>query len=131
LYSTEGLVPPVMFFRATPDTATKPLAVTLLSKTPVGETILSLNLADYTVIAKAPTAASGTTLAVGGLPTRRVYFRFDIPSSIIDSSTVIRATLVLNQLPNSALDPTDTIRVLPQVVLAGKVVTDPRSEEHT
>jgi hypothetical protein len=124
-YSTESLVPPAMFFRATPDTTTKPLVVTERSKTPVGEAILAANLADYTVIANAPPAASGTTLAVGGLPARRVYFRFDIPSSIIDSSTVVRATLILNQISNPALDPTDTIRVLPQVVLAGQVVTDP------
>jgi hypothetical protein len=62
---------------------------------------------------------------VGGLPPHRVYFRFDIPSSIIDSATVVRATLILNQVRNSALDPGDTIRLLPQVVLAGKVVTDP------
>lgn len=124
-YSTEGSVPPVLFFRATPDTATARIAVTEHSDTPDGEAIVAANLADYTVIAKSPPAASGSTLAVGGLPPHRVYFRFDIPSSIIDSATVVRATLILNQLPNSALDPGDTIRLLPQVVLAGKVVTDP------
>lgn len=126
IISTEGGVPPIMLFRATPDTATKPLTVTLISKTPVGQAILAANLSDYTVIAKAPPQASPTILAVGGLPPRRVYFRFNIPSSIIDSSTVVRATLLLNQLPNSSLDPTDTVRVLPQVVLAGRVVTDPQ-----
>ena len=126
IISTEGGVPPIMLFRATPDTATKPLTVTLFSKTPVGQAILAANLSDYTVIAKAPPQASPTILAVGGLPPRRVYFRFNIPSSIIDSSTVVRATLLLNQLPNSSLDPTDTVRVLPQVVLAGRVVTDPQ-----
>jgi len=124
-FSTEGGVAPLMFFRATPDTATKPLTVTPFSKTPVGQSILASNLTDYTVIAKAPPATSGTTLSVGGLPARRVYFRFDIPSRIIDSSTVVRATLLLNQIANPALDPTDTVRIVPQVVLAGKVVTDP------
>ncbi|PYO76756.1 MAG: hypothetical protein DMD63_13590 [Gemmatimonadetes bacterium] len=114
IISTEGGVPPIMLFRATPDTATKPLTVTLFSKTPVGQAILAANLSDYTVIAKAPPQASPTILAVGGLPPRRVYFRFNIPSSIIDSSTVVRATLLLNQLP------------MPQVVLAGRVVTDPQ-----
>ena len=124
-FSNEALLPPAMFFRATSDTTTKPLAVNLRSLTPVGEAILANNLSDYTIIAKAPPAASPTTLSVGGLPARRVYFRFDIPSNIIDSSTVIRATLLLNQIANPALDPTDTVRMLPQVVLAGKVVTDP------
>jgi hypothetical protein len=125
-FSTEaGLLGPEMFFRATPDTTTKPLNVQLFSKTPAGQSILAANLTDYTVIAKAPPPASGSTLAVGGLPPRRVYFRFDIPDSIIDSATVVRATLLLNQIGNSALDPTDSIRVVPQVVLAGRVVTDP------
>jgi hypothetical protein len=125
LFSTEGGFAPVMLFRATPDTLTKPLTVTLLSKTPVGESIRAANLSDYTVIAKGPPPASPGVLAIGGLPAHRVYIRFDIPSSIIDSSTVVRATLLLNQLPNTAIDPTDTVLVLPQVVLAGKAVTDP------
>jgi hypothetical protein len=59
------------------------------------------------------------------LPARRVYIRFDIPSSIIDSATVVRATLLLNQLPNNELDPADTVSFLPQVVLAGSAVIDP------
>jgi len=125
IISTEGGSPPVMFFRARPDTTTKPLTVTLLSKTPVGESILATNLMDYTVIAKGPPPAPPSVLSVGGLPARRVYILFNIPSSIIDSSTVVRATLLLNQLPNNAIDPTDTVFVLPQVVLAGKAVTDP------
>lgn len=123
--SAEGGLGPVMFFRATPDTATKPLTVGPFSKTPVGGSILAANLTDYTVIAKAPPPAPPSVLSVGGLPPRRVYIRFDIPSSIIDSSTVIRATLLLNQLPNTGLDATDTVALLPQVVLAGKAVTDP------
>jgi hypothetical protein len=64
-------------------------------------------------------------LDVGGLPPRRVYLRFLIPLNIIDSTTVVRATLLLNQIPNSLLDPGDTVRILPSLVLAGKAVTDP------
>ncbi len=126
LYSREGLVAPILSFRATPDTATKPILVSEFSKTPAGEPIVAANLTDYTIIAKAPPAAPAGVLAAAGLPPRRIYFRFDIPSAIIDSSTVVRATLLLNQLSNNSLDPTDTIRVLPQVVLAGRVVTDPQ-----
>ena len=125
ILSTEALAGPTLFFRATPDTATKPLVVAPFSKTPVGDPFLSAVLVDYTVIAKAPPPAPLTVLAVGGLPPRRTYVRFDIPSNIIDSSTVVRATLLLNQIPNPAIDPNDEVRVLPQLVLAGKVVTDP------
>jgi len=123
--STEGSFGPRMFFRATPDTATAPLTVLPFSKTPVGEAILAGNLSDYTLIAKGPPPAPPSVLAIGGLPARRVYIMFDIPSNIIDSSTIIRATLLLNQLPNTGIDPTDTVAFLPQVVLAGKAVTDP------
>lgn len=125
LISVEGGQGPNLFFRATPDTTTVPQTVAPFSKTPVGESILAANLTDYTVIAKAPPAAPPSLLAVGGLPARRVYIRFNIPDSIIDSATVVRATLLLNQLPNNAIDPTDTILLLPQVALAGPAVTDP------
>jgi hypothetical protein len=116
---------PVLFFRATPDTATKPIAVIPFSRTPADDRILAAVLVDYTVIAEAPPEAPPGVLSVGGLPARRTYFRFNIPDSIIDSSTVVRATLLLNQIPNPALDPNDTLKILPQIVLAGKVVTDP------
>jgi hypothetical protein len=123
--SAEGGFGPNLFFRATPDTTTVPQTVAPFSKTPVGQSILAANLTDYTVIAKAPPEAPPSVLAVGGLPARRVYIRFNIPDSIIDSATVVRATLLLNQLPNTAIDPTDTVLLLPEVVLAGTAVTDP------
>lgn len=123
--SLEGANGPVMFFRATPDTTTKPLTVVPFSKTPAAQSILAVSLTDYTVIAIGPPAAPPSALSVGGLPARRIYILFNIPSNIIDSSTVVRATLLLNQLPNNGLDPADTVLLLPQVVLAGKVVTDP------
>jgi hypothetical protein len=122
---TETLHGPVLSFRATPDTATARIQVTPFSKTPTDNRILSTVLVDYTVVAKAPPEAPPNVLAIGGFPARRVYVRFNIPDSIIDSSTVIRATLLLNQLSNPALDATDTVRLVPQVVLAGKVVIDP------
>jgi len=125
LISVEGGFGPSLSFRATPDTATARLTATPFSKTPVGQSILAANLTDYTVIAKAPPEAAPSILSVGGLPARRVYIRFNIPDSIIDSSTVVRATLLLNQLPNTAIDPTDTVLLLPQVVLAGTAVKDP------
>ena len=123
--SAEGGVGPNLFFRATPDTTTVPQTVAPFTKTPVGQSILAANLTDYTVIAKAPPGAPPSVLSVGGLPARRVYIRFNIPDSIIDSATVVRATLLLNQLPNTAIDPTDTVLLLPEVVLAGTAVIDP------
>ena len=125
LGSTEGGFTPILFFRATPDTATAPLSITPYSRTPANESLVAQRLADYTIIAKSPPEAPPSVLSVGGLPPRRAYVKFDIPSKYIDSSTVVRATLLLNQIPNTSLDPGDTVRVVPQVVLAGPVVIDP------
>jgi hypothetical protein len=123
--AVEGQASPQLSFRATPDTATRPLIVTPLSKTPTDESLVAAHLSDYTVIANAPPRGGPGDLDVGGLPARRVYLRFDIPSSIIDSTKVVRATLLLNQKPNPLLDPTDTVKILPHLVLAAKAVTDP------
>jgi hypothetical protein len=125
IISTEGGAGSVLSFRATADTATPPVTVTQLSSTPTGQSIVAGNLSDYTIIAKAPPLGSPSNLDIGGLPARRVYVRFDIPLNLIDSANVVRATLLLNQIPNSALDPTDTVLLLPVLVLAGKAVTDP------
>jgi hypothetical protein len=123
--SAEGGLPPVLSFRVSADTVVKPVIVNPLSKTPSGNPFVSAPLVDYTVIAKAPPPAPPGALSVGGLPPRRVYMRFDIPSAIVDSGTVVRATLLLNQIPNPELDPTDVVPLLPHIVLAGTVVTDP------
>jgi hypothetical protein len=122
--SAEGGITPLLSFRATPDTTTHPLIVSPVSTTPGDDKIAASHLTDYTVIAKGPPAAPPGALAVGGFPPRRVYIRFDIPANIIDSTTVVRATLLLNQISNP-LDPTDTVFILPQLVLAGPAVTDP------
>jgi hypothetical protein len=123
--SAEGGVTPLLYFRATPDTTTHPLSVSPVSTTPSTDKIAASHLTDYTVIAKGPPPAPPGVLAIGGWPPRRVYIRFDIPASIVDSTTIVRATLLLNQVPNPVLDPTDTVFILPQLVLAGPAVTDP------
>ncbi len=125
IYSAEAGAATRLFYRVSADTAIHPFLFTPYSKTPSGAPILAANLADYTVIAKSPAPAPPTTLNTGGLPPRRVYFRFNIPSVIVDSSTVIRAALLLTQIPNRAIDPQDTVFVTAALVLAGKVVTDP------
>ena len=123
--SAERGAPPVLIFRATPDTTTKPLTVNPLSKTPAEDPIVARALTDYTVIVKGPPRAPLSILSVGGLPPRKVYLRFDIPANIVDSTTVVRATLLLNQLANPPLDPTDTVLIVPELVLAGAPVPDP------
>jgi hypothetical protein len=62
---------------------------------------------------------------MGGLPPTRIYLRFDIPALIVDSSTVVRAALLLTQIPNRTIDPADSVTIAPALVLAAQAVTDP------
>jgi hypothetical protein len=61
---------------------------------------------------------------VGGVPSRRTFLRFDLPSRIIDSTTVVRASLLLTQSPNRRLDQGDSVYLYPVAVLASPAVTD-------
>jgi hypothetical protein len=123
--STEAGAPTRLRFRVAADTAVQPITLAPLSKTPTDDAIVAGNLRDYTVFARRPPPGSASDLEVGGFPPRRAYFRFDIPAILLDSSTVIRATLLLNQLPNALLDPNDSVLVIPNVVMAGVAVGDP------
>ena len=123
--STEAGTPPVLSFRVSADTAVKPLTFQTYSKTPTGSAEQQLAFADFQLVVRTPPAGSIRSLLVGGLPARRTYMRFSIPKSILDSSSVIRATLLLQQLPNAGLGPLDTVSVVTHVSIAGKAITDP------
>lgn len=125
LGSLEGAQTPVLRYDPAPtDTSIDALTVLPLSNTPTNQPQLQSDLADYTVVFAAPPPPGSELLSVGGIPARRAYLRFDVPSRIIDSSTVLRATLLLTQRPNRTIDPTDSILVVPQLVVAGEEVTD-------
>jgi hypothetical protein len=125
VFSEESGVSPRLRFRVSADTVVPPFTINPFSKTPTDDPIAAENLGDYTIFARRPPEGSSADLLVGGIPPHRVLFRFEIPSSIIDSSTIIRATLLLNQIPNASLDPTDTVFIIPGLGLAGAAVTDP------
>jgi hypothetical protein len=125
VYSAESGFPTHLYYRVSPDTTVHPFLLTPYSKTPFGQAVASGHLSDYTIIAKSPAPGPPQTLNMGGLPPTRIYLRFDIPASIVDSSTVVRAALVLTQIPNRTIDPADSITIAPALVLAAKAVTDP------
>jgi hypothetical protein len=94
------------------------------SKFPAEPTIAA-DLADYLLVVKAPPPPAADVLRVGGLPGRRAYFRFDIPSDILDSASVVRATLFLTQQPSPfSPDATDSVGIQQFAVTAGPAVTD-------
>ena len=114
----------ILRFKPAADTA---VSVGRLSKTPTDSTLETLrnDLADYVITAKGLTQPPANTISVGGYPARRTYLRFLLPSHIVDSSTVVRATLTLTQYPmRDSPNALDSLGVYPFAVTAGTVVTD-------
>ena len=111
-------------YRISTDTLIKPIVLAPYSTTPAGEPAIALSLSDYTVLVTAPSNGPRAALNVGGLPAQRVYMRFNIPRAIAESADIVRATLLLTQRPNRAIDPQDTMSILAFISIAGAAVTD-------
>jgi hypothetical protein len=120
---------PRLRFRVSADTTVKPDTVTLNSSTPSDATVAAS-------LALFPVYAAGllppppqTILAIGGINGARSYVRFAIPSIVLDSVQVIRASLELTQVPSRfAGGSGDTVTVLTSTVLARPQVTDVATE---
>jgi hypothetical protein len=122
-----NLTPAEVVFKPAPpgDTAgVVPMYVQPVTYTPINSPLLN-DLGEFLLVVKGSVNAGIPVLAVGGLPGRRIYIRFNLPPAIVDSSTVVRATLELNQIPNPlSPDPHDTAAIWPQAILASSAVTD-------
>jgi hypothetical protein len=70
-----------------------------------------------TFVSDAPQAPD-TMLAVGGSPSARALLRFSLPSRILDSATIVRATLELIPVAPIPGLPTDRARLLGRAVLS-------------
>lgn len=110
--------------RASTDTAATAVTVSPLSQTPLNQSFISGPLTDYTIVLKGQTTNPPNVLSVGGVPSRRTFFKFDLPSRIVDSTTIVRASLLLTQIPNRRVDSKDTVYLYPLAILASPVVTD-------
>jgi hypothetical protein len=117
--------PDSLIFEAT--TATQPDSVRMApySATP-SERFIANDLSDFVIVAqRRPPDTPAAVLAVGGVPGRRSYLRFELPRGIVDSTSVVRATLELTQYPNRlAFRGGDTLSMYPQAVVASEVITD-------
>src|SRR5690606_2941823 len=88
------------------------------SRTPENDLELRQSLTSYMVIREGTEPLSEESLGVGGMPGMRALMRFDIPSSILDSSSIVRATLLLTQHPAPGAVAGDSARLVPVPVLA-------------
>ncbi len=94
------------------------------SHTPISDPRIAVDFTDYNIpVGGSPLPAD--VVGVGGPRGRRIYIRFNLPAAITDSTTVVRATLILNQRAAPTygfID--DSLIVAPQVVVATSEVTD-------
>lgn len=119
-----GLRPQQLSFNV-PGDPVVPRSTGPYSATPAERSVANA-LSDFVIVAqkRAPDAPP-EALAIGGVPGRRGYLRFDLPRGIVDSTSVVRATLLLTQHPNRlAAHGPDSVSVYPQPVVASELVTD-------
>ncbi len=126
-----GLPAVVWYHPTSADTAIKAISASPISATPPDSTSsifpeLRTDLVDYQLVARYAVPPCANAMAIGGVPGRRAYLRFDLPRRITDSSTIVRATLELTQRPALFGDSRDTVNVWPQMVLASPYVSDLR-----
>jgi hypothetical protein len=117
---------PRLTYRVTTDTVIPTDTIFVTSRTPATDaTLASLFSAYPLVVSGALPSPGGSVLAVGGIAGARTFLRFNVPSILIDSVQVVRASLLLQQLPSRvAARNADTIAMLANPVLAGAQVTD-------
>jgi hypothetical protein len=113
-------------YRPFNDTSVHALVMTPASAGPAARSDVQRDLMDYSVVSKSLLPRIPGTMTLGGVPGNRTYMRFTIPSHIIDSSTIVRATLRLQQVPYPFGGALDTVTVNGHVVLAGPNITDYR-----
>ena len=113
-----------LVYDPSPDTLVRALTHSPGSSTPDDNPVIRVDLADYQVVARSTGTSAGSLLGVGGLPAQRTFLRFEVPRRLVDSSTIVRATLLLTQVPNATVDGADSLTLYPQVVRAAVELTD-------
>jgi hypothetical protein len=115
---------PRLRFDVLPSDTAGSLVVLPRSSTPTDRPDVADALGDYTIVLASPAGGTLDAIDVGGLPARRGYLRFDIPRFLLDSVTIVRATLLITQRPERTLDPADKFGVYPRIVTADAAVAD-------
>lgn len=130
LNATSG-TPPVLSF--VPDTDSSQVkTIEPKSTTPSYDSALAQRLLNYPLIVSGTAPPLGEHLDVGGMPARRIFMQFVLPTHIVDSSTIVRATVTLHLLPNTRrgffTSPPDSMGVLAEGIVSTPAVTDPGHE---
>jgi hypothetical protein len=121
-----GEAAPRLTFDPATDTTYAPLDVVPRTTLAGAESDDALRLAYtvYTLTIKGTPPPPPGSLVVGGWPARRTFLEFNIPRAILDSSTVVRADLLLDQRPSISPDARDSVGVQPFITVTNPTVRD-------
>ena len=125
--SANGAGGVALYIYASRDPAADSVRVFPGTASPADPEYLRQYLSDFT-ISTIGSLPSVNTLRVGGLPSHRVLFKFDIPTQIVDSSVVVRASLMLTQKPSTMPDAGTAVSVHIVPIVASSQVTDLHSQ---
>lgn len=123
--AASGAQMPLLFYDPAATTATVRTPFIPVSLTPVTNALVAYDLSDYLVVETSLPSPPAQTFALGGIPGRRAVLRFNLPANIVDSASVVRAQLLLTQLPAPSIQVNDSIRVGGFATAARTTVTDP------
>lgn len=121
-----GAGAPSLRFDPRTDTTYSPLSVSPSTSFAGGTTDVNFAYLVYGLVDRGSLPPDALTLAIGGFPAYRTYLRFALPAVISDSSTIVRAEVLLTQRPSSFANARDTVSILPLVPTATSAVTDIR-----
>lgn len=126
LATSETSVAPQFIYKAAPDSGATIVTLSPRSRTPLLFSTAQASFIDFSIVVQGTPGLAANTMAVGGIPARRPVITFTgIPSALIDSAQVVRATLTLTQLPRPGYLATDTAQLVPLPFVASTAVTDP------
>lgn len=121
-----GAGAPIVQYDPSTDTTYAPLTVSTSTVIANATTDITLAYQAYGIVDRGSTVPERGTLVVGGFPAYRSYLRFNLPTRITDSSTIVRAELLLTQHPSRFTNARDTVAIVPLVPTTTDAVSDLR-----
>ncbi|MFO0074111.1 MAG: hypothetical protein ACK55A_18775 [Gemmatimonas sp.] len=123
---TLGFGAPTLQFDPASDTTYRPITLTTQTTLSGAENEVNLAYSLYALTDIGSPPPGPNTLVVGGYPAYRTYMRFNVPRRISDSSTIVRADLLLTQQRSRFGNVRDSVAVFPLVPTATADVSDLR-----
>ena len=121
-----GAGAPTVVFDPSTDTTFAPQQISPSTIVPNATADVELSYSVYMISDLASPPPGANTLVVGGFPAYRSYLRFNLPSLITDSSTIVRAEVLLTQQASTFGDARDSVGLLALVPTTTGLVTDLR-----